>query len=138
MLQHWITSYFEKKVLITKTFSEKHYKHHNLKIIMSSKEFDVNGTDYTVTITEQVIGHVNNLKNLYNAAYEDPESFEDVSSEISSTITDIASTVEPEVEDSDLDGLIQEIIKAVDNKAAEIEKELAAKDKPVKKSKSKK
>ena len=105
---------------------------------MSSKEFDVNGTDYTVTITEQVIGHVNNLKNLYNAAYEDPESFEDVSSEISSTITDIASTVEPEVEDSDLDGLIQEIIKAVDNKAAEIEKELAAKDKPVKKSKSKK
>ena len=104
---------------------------------MSSKEFDINGTDYTVVITEQVIGHVNNLKNLYNAAYEDPESFEDVSSEISSTITDIASTVEPEVEDSDLDGLIQEIIKAVDNKAAEIEKELAAKDKPVKKSKSK-
>ena len=89
---------------------------------MSAREFDVNGTDYTITITEQVIGHVNNLKNLYNAAYEDPESFEDVSSEISSTITDIASTVEPEVEDSDLDGLIQEIIKAVDNKAAEIEK----------------
>ena len=94
---------------------------------MSSKEFDINGTDYTITITEQVIGHVNNLKNLYNAAYEDPESFEDVSSEISSTITDIASTVEPEVEDSDLDGLIQEVIKAVDNKAAEIEKELSEK-----------
>jgi len=104
---------------------------------MSSKEFDVNGTDYTITITE-VIGHVNNLKNLYNAAYEDPESFEDVSSEISSTITDIASTVDPEVEDSDLDGLIQEIIKAVDNKAAEIEKELATKEKPTKKAKSKK
>ena len=65
-------------------------------MIMSSKEFDINGTDYSITITEQVIGHVNNLKNLYNAAYEDPESFEDVSSEISSTITDIASTVEPE------------------------------------------
>ena len=48
---------------------------------MSSKEFDVNGTDYTVTITEQVIGHVNNLKNLYNAAYEDPESFEEFTDE---------------------------------------------------------
>ena len=119
-------------------FSEKHYKHHNLKSSMSAKEFDVNGTDYTITITEQVIGHVNNLKNLYNAAYEDPESFEDVSSEISSTITEIASTVEPEVEDSDLDGLIQEIIKVVDNKAAQIEKELSAKEKPAKKSKSKK
>ncbi len=103
---------------------------------MSSKEFEVNGTDYRIVLTEQVIGHVNNLKNLYDAAYEDPESFEDVSSEISSTITEIASTIEPNAEDSDLDGLIQEIIKAVDNKADEIKKELE--EKPVKKSKSKK
>ena len=86
-------------------------------MVMSAKEFDVNGTDYSITITDQVIGHVNNLKNLYNAAYEDPESFEDVSAEISSTITDIASTVEPVVEDSDLDGLIQEIIKIVDKQS---------------------
>lgn len=105
---------------------------------MSAKEFEVNGTDYRVVLTEQVIGHVNNLKNLYNAAYEDPESFEDVSAEISTTINEIASTVEPDAEDSDLDGLIQEIIKAVDTKAAEIEKELEGKEKPKKKSKSKK
>jgi len=105
---------------------------------MSSKEFEVNGTDYRIVLTDQVIGHVNNLKNLYNAAYEDPESFEDVSSEISSTINEIAGTVEPDAEDSDLDGLIQEIIKAVDNKAVEIEKELQEKEKPKKKSKSKK
>jgi len=105
---------------------------------MSSKEFAVNGTDYKVMLTDQVIGQVNNLKNLYNAAYEDPESFEDVSAEISSTINEIASNVEPQAEDSDLDGLIQEIIKAVDNKAAEIEKELEGKEKPRKKSKSKK
>ncbi|MCH9657388.1 hypothetical protein K0U27_01615 [archaeon] len=103
---------------------------------MSSKEFDVNGTDYKIVITEQVIGHVNNLKSLYNTAYEDPESFEDVSSEISDTIKEIASTIEPEAEDSDLDGIIQEIIKAVDAKADEIKKELEAK--PAKKSKSKK
>lgn len=103
---------------------------------MSSKEFDVNGTDYKIVITEQVIGHVNNLKNLYNAAYEDPESFEDVSAEISTTIKEIASTIEPEAEDSDLDGIIQEIIKAVDSKAEEIKKELEGK--PAKKSKSKK
>ena len=103
---------------------------------MSSKEFDVNGTDYKIVITEQVIGHVNSLKDLYNAAYEDPESFEDVSTEISSTINEIASTVEPEAEDSDLDGIIQAIIKAVDHKAEEIKKELE--DKPARKSKSKK
>ena len=105
---------------------------------MSSKQFDVNGTDYRIVLTEQVIGHVNNLKNLYNAAYEDPESFEDVSAEISSTINEIASNVEPQAEDSDLDGIIQEIIKAVDNKAAEIEKELEEKQtKPAKKTKTK-
>jgi len=105
---------------------------------MSAKQVDVNGTEYRIVLTDQVIGHVNNLKNLYNAAYEDPESFEDVSAEISSTINEIASTVEPEADDSDLDGLIQEIIQAVDNKAAEIEKELEAKPKKVtKKSRSK-
>ena len=103
---------------------------------MSSKEFDVNGTDYKIVITEQVIAHVNNLKDLYNAAYEDPESFEDVSSEISDTIKEIASTVEPDAEDSDLDGIIQVIIKTVDDKADEIKKELEGK--PSKKSKSKK
>ncbi len=105
---------------------------------MSSKEFEVNGTDYKMVLTDQIIGHVNNLKNLYNVAYEDPESFEDVSAEISSTINEIASNVEPQAEDSDLDGLIQEIIKAVEGKAAEIEKELEGKEKPRKKSKSKK
>ncbi len=105
---------------------------------MSSKEFEVNGTDYKVVLTDQVIGHVNNLKDLYNAAYEDPESFEDVSAEISNTINEIASNVEPPAEDSDLDGLIQEIIKAVDSKAAAIRNELAVKEKPRKKSKSKK
>ncbi|MBI1662868.1 MAG: hypothetical protein IS860_05150 [Nitrosopumilus sp.] len=105
---------------------------------MSSKEFDVNGTDYRIVITDQVVGHVNNLKNLYNSTYEDPESFEDVSAEISNTINEIAATVEPEVEDSDLDGLIQEVIKAVDTKAEEIEKELEGKETPKKKSKSKK
>jgi len=105
---------------------------------MSSKEFEVNGTDYKVVLTDQVIGQVNTLKELYNVAYEDPESFEDVSAEISSTINEIASNIEPTAEDSDLDGLIQEIIKAVDTKAAQIEKELGEKEKPRKKSKSKK
>jgi len=107
-------------------------------MVMSSKEFEVNGTDYRVVLTDQVIGHVNNLKELYNAAYEDPESFEDVSAEISNTINEIASNIEPTAEDSDLDGLIQEIIKAVNTKAEQIEKELEEKEKPRKKSKSKK
>jgi len=107
---------------------------------MITKMINVNGTEFRLTLTDQIINHVNNLKNLYNAAYEDPESFEEVSAEISSTINEIATAVEPEASDSDLDGLIQEIIKVVDNKAAEMEKELEGKsEKPTsKKSKSKK
>ena len=87
---------------------------------------------YRIVLTEQVIDHVNNLKNLYNMAYEDPESFEDVSAEISSVINEITGTVEPEARDSDLDGLIQEIIKTVDSKAEAMEKELHEKEKPAK------
>lgn len=107
---------------------------------MITKTVEVNGTEFRLTLTDQVISQVNNLKNLYNAAYEDPESFEEVSAEISSTINEIATAAEPEASDSDLDGLIQEIIKVVDNKAAEMKQELEGKpDKPtVKKSKSKK
>jgi len=100
-----------------------------IKILtMSTKEIEVNGTDFRVTLTDQIINQVNSLKSLYNAAYEDPESFEQVSAEISSTINDIADAVEPRASDSDLDGLIQEIIKVVDNKAAEIEKELQGRE----------
>lgn len=107
---------------------------------MITKIIEVNGTEFKLTLTDQVISHVNNLKNLYNAAYEDPESFEEVSAEISSTINEIATAVEPEASDSDLDGLIQEIIKVVDKKAAEMEQELEGKpDKTTtKKPKSKK
>ena len=104
---------------------------------MSAKEIEVNGTDFRIVLTDQIINQVNSLKSLYSAAYEDPESFEQVSAEISSTINDIADAVEPRASDSDLDGLIQEIIKVVDDKAAEIEKEMQNKESTSKKSSSK-
>jgi len=91
------------------------------------------GSEFRITVTDQVINQINNLRGLYNTAYEDPESFDQVSSEISSTIREIAAAVEPSPSDSDLDDLIQEIIKVVDRKAAEIQKELD--EKPTKKSK---
>ncbi len=91
---------------------------------MITKQVEVNGKTFRVTLTDQVISQVNSLKNLYNQAYEDPESFDQVSTEISNTINEISTAVEPQAADSDLDGLIQEIIKIVDNKAAEVEKEI--------------
>ena len=100
---------------------------------MITKTVKANGSEFSVRLTDQVIGQVNGLKELYNTAYEDPESFDQVSSEISTIIRDISTAVEPNPSDGDLDDLIQEIIKAVDSRAAEMQKELE--ERPVKKSK---
>ena len=101
---------------------------------MITKQVEVNGTSFRLILTDQAITQVNNVKNLYSTAYEDPESFEEVSSEISATINEITTAVEPAPSDSDLDGLIQEIIKTVENKEAEVVKQL--KEKPSKTSKT--
>ena len=100
---------------------------------MLTHEIEVNETKYTIVITAQIVNQVNNLKSLYNVAYEDPESFEQVSAQISSAIQEITSSVTPTANDNHLDGLIQEIIKIIDNQAAAVEKQ--SKEKPEKKSK---
>tara|TARA_B100000949_G_scaffold83877_1_gene74994 strand:+ start:202 stop:525 length:324 start_codon:yes stop_codon:yes gene_type:complete len=107
---------------------------------MITKEIDINGEKFFLTLTDQIINHVNNLKSLYNTAYDDPESFEQVSAEISSTIQEISKAVEPKPNDGHLDNLIQQVIKTVDDKTEETNEQL--KDKPItkknKKIKSKK
>ena len=90
---------------------------------MLTHEIQVDETGYSIIITDQIVNQVNNLKSLYNAAYEDPESFEQVSAQISSAIREITSSVTPEANDNHLDGLIQEIIKIVDNQTVEVEKQ---------------
>ena len=87
---------------------------------MITKEIQVNGTVFRLTLTDPIIGQVKNLKSLYNTAYEDPESFEQLSTEISSVIQEISTAIEPKPDDTYLDSLIQEIIKTVDDKTAEI------------------
>ena len=87
---------------------------------MITKEIQVDGTVFRLTLTDLIIGQVKNLKSLYNTAYEDPESFEQLSTEISSVIQEISTAIEPKADDTHLDSLIQEIIKTVDDKTAEI------------------
>ena len=78
---------------------------------MITKEIDINGEKFRLMLTEQIINQVNNLKTLYSAAYDDPESFEHVSAEISSTIQEISNAVEPKPGSNHLDDLIQQVIK---------------------------
>jgi len=95
---------------------------------MITKEIDINGEEFRVTLTDQIIGQVNNLKTLYNTAYEDPESFEQVSAEISSIIQEISNSVDPKPDDGHLDNLIQQVIKIVDDRAHE--ENMQSKDNP--------
>ena len=46
---------------------------------MITKEIEINGSQFKITLTDQVIAQVDNLKSLYATAAEDPESFEQVS-----------------------------------------------------------
>ena len=102
---------------------------------MITKDITVDGAEYKLTLTDQVLNQVDNLKTLYATAAEDPESFEQVSSEISAAINNIAEAVYPEVSDGHLDGLIQEVFKAVDAKKSEMEKQIRDKDSKISKKK---
>ena len=91
--------------------------------MLITKKINVNGNDYDIILTDQIISHVNSLKNLYSTTSEDQESFERVSVEISSTINEITTAIDPPAADGDLDNIVQEIIKVVDSKAAAVEQE---------------
>jgi len=103
---------------------------------MIIKEIDISGEKFRLMLTEQIINQVNNLKTLYSTAYDDPESFEQVSAEISSIIQEISNAVEPKPGDSHLDNLIQQVIKIVDDKKEQIDKQ--SNEKPVTKKSAKK
>ena len=107
---------------------------------MITKEIEINGEKFQLVLTDQIIHQVNNLKSLYNTTYDDPESFEQVSAEISSIIQEISNAVEPKPGDSHLDNLIQQVIKIVDDKKEEVDKQSKEKSvtKKSKKTKSKK
>tara|TARA_B100001013_G_scaffold90813_1_gene50498 strand:+ start:344 stop:676 length:333 start_codon:yes stop_codon:yes gene_type:complete len=100
---------------------------------MITKEININGEEFRVTLTDQIIEQVNNLKSLYHTTYEDPESFEQVSAEISSIIQEISNSVDPKPDDGYLDNLIQQVIKIVDDKKEE--EKMQSKDKPPSKKK---
>lgn len=94
---------------------------------MIVKEVEVNGSLYKFTLTGQVLSQVDRLKNLYSQAYDDPEAFEQISSDIAGTISNIAAAIEPPASDNDLDGVIQEVITTVDNRKAEMNKQVTRK-----------
>lgn len=79
---------------------------------MIREKIKVNNRSYDVTMNEQTHMFAMRLRVLYQQSYSDMDSFDEVSSEISSTVSNLLKhAVSPEVREEDMDGVIQQLLK---------------------------
>jgi hypothetical protein len=79
---------------------------------MIKEKIKVNNRSYDVTMNEQTHMYAMRLRGLYQQSYSDMDSFDEVSSEISNTISNLLKhAVSPEVKEDDMDGVIQQLLK---------------------------
>ncbi|MGZ5485101.1 MAG: hypothetical protein ACXWFB_04215 [Nitrososphaeraceae archaeon] len=84
---------------------------------MEEKKIKVNNREYNVTLNDQTQLNAMKLKRLYQQSYTDMDSFDEVSTEISSTINNLLKrSVSPDVLEEDMDGAIQQILKMYEKK----------------------
>ena len=85
--------------------------------LMEEKKIKVNNREYNVMLNDQTQLNAMKLKRLYQQSYTDMDSFDEVSTEISSTINNLLKrSVSPEVLEEDMDGAIQQILKMYEKK----------------------
>ena len=89
------------------------FKHHvPVKIQMIKEKIKVNNRPYNVTMNEQTQMYTMRLRRLYQQNYSDMDSFDEVSSEICTTVNNLLKhAVSPEVREDDMDGVIQQLLK---------------------------
>ncbi|MGB9169416.1 MAG: hypothetical protein WCB31_10865 [Nitrososphaeraceae archaeon] len=81
------------------------------------KNIIVNNREYAITLNDQTQLNAMKLRRLYQQSYSDMDSFDEVSSEISTTINSLLKrSVSPEVLEEDMDGTIQQILKMYEKK----------------------
>ena len=79
---------------------------------MIKEKIKVNNRSYDISLNEQTQMYAMKLRRLYQQSYSDMDSFDEVSSEISSTISNLLkNAASPEVREDDMDGVIQQILK---------------------------
>lgn len=72
----------------------------------------MNNHPYNVTMNEQTQMYTMRLRRLYQQSYSDMDSFDEVSSEISTTVNNLLKhAISPEVREDDMDGVIQQLLK---------------------------
>lgn len=85
--------------------------------LMEKKKIKVNNREYNITLNDQTQLNAMKLKRLYQQSYTDMDSFDEVSTEISSTINNLLKrSVSPDVLEEDMDGAIQQILKMYEKK----------------------
>jgi hypothetical protein len=79
---------------------------------MIKEKIKVNNRIYDVTMNEQTHMYAMRLRRLYQESYSDMDSFDEVSSEISTTINNLLKhAISPEVREDDMDGVVQQLLK---------------------------
>ena len=82
------------------------------RIYMIKEKIKVNSNFYHVTLSDQTQMYALKLRRLYQQSYTDVDSFDEVSTEISTTVNNLLKHgVSPEVKEDDMDGVIQQLLK---------------------------
>ena len=85
---------------------------------MIKEKIKVNNRSYDVTMNEQTHMYAMRLRSLYQQSYSDMDSFDEVSSEISSTVSNwLKNAISPEVREENMDGVIQQLLKMYEKTA---------------------
>ena len=83
--------------------------------IMANEEIKVNNNVYKVTVNDQTRMYVMKLNRLYQQGFNDVDSFDEISSEISNTINNLLKqSLSPEVSEEDMDGAVKQLLHMFD------------------------
>ena len=90
---------------------------------MIEENIKVNSRTYKVTVNERTQMYAARLRKLYQQTYTDMDSYDEVSSETSTTVNNLLNhAVFPDVREEDMDGVIQQILKIFDKLIQKTEK----------------
>ncbi len=82
---------------------------------MTNQEIKVNNNVYKVTINDQTRMYAMKLNSLYQQGFNDVDSFDEISSEISNTINNLLKHgLSPEVLEDDMDGAVKQLLHMFD------------------------
>lgn len=90
---------------------------------MIEENIKVNSRTYKVTVNERTQMYAARLRKLYQQTYTDMDSYDEVSSETSTTVSNLLNhAIFPDVREEDMDGVIQQVLKIFDKLIQKTEK----------------